>query len=264
MASRSLKLTKPIVFFDTETTGPDPNYDRIVEISLLKLYPDNKKDIMTLRVNPQIKIPKEATNIHGITNEDVAHEKTFGEIAPLLLEFFHNSDLAGYNVTRFDSLILKNEFEKNGFQFNLEDKKIIDVMTIFHLMEKRDLSAAYAFYCKKELVGAHGAEIDNKATEEILRAQLERYGDLPTDIDNLHDFCKVKDERFVDESRKFIWRDGVASFNYWSKKHKYKSLEEVVSSDKSYLEWMLKPESDFSREVKEIVSNALEGKFTKK
>ena len=192
-----LNLKKPIVFFDLETTGVKIATDRIVEISILKILPNGNKESKTWLVNPTIDIPYETTLIHGITNKKVENEPTFKDLAKEIFEFIHNCDLAGYNSNKFDIPLLAEEFLRVGYNFDMKNRLAIDVQNIFHKLEKRTLTAAYKFYCNKDLTNAHSAESDTKATYEVLIAQLEKYNELKNNVHFLADFSE-KDGRFVD------------------------------------------------------------------
>ncbi len=183
-----LNLTKPIAFFDLETTGINIASDRIVEISILKVMPNGKEEIYTQRVNPVVEIPKEASDIHGITNEDLLNEPKFNEVAKTVNDFIAGCDLAGFNSNRFDIPLLAEEMLRADVDFSMKNRLAVDVQTIFHKMEQRTLSAGYKFYCGKDLEGAHGAEADTLATYEILKAQLDRYEDLENDTAILSEF----------------------------------------------------------------------------
>jgi len=183
-----LNLTKPIVFFDLETTGVNIGSDRIVEISILKVFPNGNKESKTWLVNPEIEIPQGATDVHGITNEQVVTEPTFKELAPKVNEMIADSDLAGFNSNRFDIPLLAEELMRAGIDFDMNNRKAIDVQVIFHKKEQRTLGAGYQFYCGKELEGAHGAEADTNATYEILLAQLEKYDDIENSVEALSEF----------------------------------------------------------------------------
>jgi len=196
-----LKLTRPIAFFDLETTGTNVVKDRIVEISIYKVLPGGGTESMTKLINPGIPIPPEVTEIHGITNLDVANAPTFEQIANQLNDFLHNCDLAGYNSNKFDIPMLIEEFLRCGINFDIKKRRLVDVQNIFHKMEPRTLRAAYKFYCGKNLVDAHSAEADTKATYEVLLSQIERYEGVPyeekdgttnipitNEIQALHDF----------------------------------------------------------------------------
>ncbi len=255
-----LELTRPLVFFDLETTGLDIQTARIVEIAMIKLFSDDRTDSFLSLVNPEIPIPAGATKIHGINNLDVIDKPTISEISPDIHSFISNCDLAGYNIVNYDLPILINELKRGGIEFNTEHVKVIDVLRIFRLKERRDLSAAYRFYCNKELKDAHSALKDTQATLEILKAQSEKYHDLPQKIEALHQFCNQRDERFVDTDKKFIWEQDEACFTFG--KYKGHPLKKVVELDREYLEWMVK--QDFSVEVQQIIASALQGVFPKK
>ncbi|OYT13614.1 MAG: DNA polymerase III subunit epsilon, partial [Bacteroidetes bacterium 4572_114] len=170
-----LNLTKPIAFFDLETTGVKVASDRIIEVSVIKVMPDGSQLVYTKRINPTIPIPLESIEFHGITDEDIKDAPTFAEIANELNQFIGNSDLAGYNSNKFDIPLLVEEFMRAGLDFDLKGRRFVDVQNIFHKMEPRTLHAAYAFYCNKDLVNAHSAEADTLATLEIMKAQLDKY-----------------------------------------------------------------------------------------
>ena len=187
-----LKLSKPICFFDLETTGIDITKDRIVEISILKVYPNGNKESKTWLVNPTIPIPKAASDVHGITDERVAGEPTFKELAKQIHNMIKDSDLAGYNSDRFDIPLLAEEMLRAELDFDLGNRVSVDVQTIFHKMEQRTLSAAYKFYCGKDLIDAHTASADTNATYEILKAQLDRYNNLENNIKKLSEFTYRK------------------------------------------------------------------------
>lgn len=245
-----LSLKKPIVFFDLETTGVDVSKDRIVEISILKLHPDGKKEIKTRRVNPEMPIPKGSSEIHGIYDEDVKDEPTFKALAKSMAKFIGNSDLAGYNSNKFDVPLLAEEFLRVGVDFDLDNRKCVDVQNIFHKMEQRTLVAAYKFYCNKELVDAHSAEADIIATHEVLEAQLDKYQDeLENDIDFLADFSER--QRNVDLIGRIVYdEDNVEVFNFG--KHKGKSVSAVFKKEPSYYAWMM--DGDFPQYTKKVLT----------
>lgn len=248
---------RPIVFFDLETTGLDINTARIVEIAMLKVFPDGSRDSFLTRVNPGIPIPVEATKVHGINNFDVMDKPHFEEIAHDIKTIIDDSDMAGYNLVKYDLPILVNELKRAGIAYSTENVRVVDVFSIFKKMERRDLTAAYRYYCDKELVGAHSALKDTQATLEIFGAQLNRYNDLPRNMDDLHKFCDPRDERFVDMDKKFIWQNGEAAFTFG--KFKGQLLRNVVKTDREYLAWMVQQE--FSDEVLKIIGSALKGEF---
>jgi len=181
----NLKLRNPLIFFDLETTGIDVTNDRIVEISYLKIYPNGDEESKTMKINPTIPIPAKVVAIHGISDDDVKDSPTFNEVAQNLAHVFEGCDFAGYNSNKFDLPLLAEEFLRTDVDIDLKKRKFIDIQVIFHKKEQRTLSAAYKFYCDKNLEGAHSAEVDTKATYEVLMAQLDRYSDLPNDVDEL-------------------------------------------------------------------------------
>lgn len=230
-----IKLRKPLAVFDLETTGTNLANDRIVEISILRIEPDGKKSTYTKRVNPEMEIPKQSSAIHGIFDKDVAGCPTFKEIAQEVFDLINTCDLAGYNSNRFDIPILVEEFLRADIFFDLDSRKLIDVQRIFHLMEQRTLSAAYKFYCEKELVEAHSAEADTTATFEILEAQIDRYEQLENDIDFLAKFTTEGD--FVDTARRLKRVDGHAVFNFG--KYKDQRVDQVLEKDPGYYGWIM-------------------------
>lgn len=246
-----LKLTRPLAFVDLETTGVNFAKDRIVEIAVLKLMPDGQVHEKQTRVNPTIPIPPAVTAIHGITDEDVKDAPTFEQIAKQYFIFLDECDLAGFNSTRFDFPILLEEFHRAGVIFDISTRKFIDVQRIYHVMEPRNLAAAYRYYCDKELVGAHGAMADVKATFEVLKAQLDRYPEnLKNDIEFLHEFSKDGD--YVDLGKRMYYDNNVEMFNFG--KHKGKSVTDVFTTEPSYYDWLLKSEFplDFKEKIKGI------------
>ncbi len=244
-----LKLKRPIVFIDVETTGINVSADRIVEISLLKISPGGKKKWLTTRVNPEMPIPPKVIAIHGITDEDVAACPTFREIARNLAAFLEGCDLGGYNAIKFDIPLLAEEFLRTNTDFNFRKRKYIDVQVIFHKKEQRTLSAAYLFYCKKELENAHSAESDTAATYEILKAQLDRYDDLENDIEKLAAFSSFNTS--VDFAGRIILdENGSEIFNFG--KHKGRPVEVVLREEPSYYSWMMN--GDFPLYTKKVLT----------
>ena len=231
----NLKLEKPIVFFDLETTGVNIATDRIVEISILKVFPNGNKESKTWLVNPEIEIPKEAAEIHGITNEEVVTEPTFKELAPEVNKMIEGCDLAGFNSNRFDIPLLAEELMRAGIDFDMNDRKAVDVQTIFHKKEQRTLSAGYQFYCGKELEGAHGAEADTNATYEILLAQIEKYDDLENDVKSLSEFS-THGERGDFAGFILINDDWQEIFSFG--KYKGITVEEVLKENPGYNNWI--------------------------
>lgn len=243
-----LQLKRPIVFFDLETTGTNVTQDRIVEISMVKVLPGDKDPITdTRRVNPGIAIPAEATKVHGITNEDVANCRTFKEMAKEIAQFFTGCDIAGFNSNKFDIPMLSEEFSRAGVYFDFTKHRFIDVQTIFHKKEQRTLVAAYRFYCNKDLENAHSAMADTMATFEVLEAQLERYSDLPTDVEQLSIYSSQN--RNVDLMGRLIYNDeGKEVVNFG--KYKGKLAEEVLRHDPGYFSWILN--GDFPQNTKDV------------
>jgi len=243
-----LNLEKPVAFFDLETTGVAVGKDRIVEISILKVHPNGKEESKTYKVNPEMPIPEETTKIHGISNEDVKGAPTFKDIAPEVMLFLKDCDLAGYNSNKFDVPVLVEEFYRVGFDFDLDNRNLIDVQNIFHKMEQRTLVAAYKFYCEKNLEDAHSAEADNLATYEVFKAQLSRYAELKNDMGFLGEF-----------SKRGNWADLMGRFAYNNKKevvfnfgkHKNKPVKSVLRSEPSYYAWMMK--GDFPQSTKKVL-----------
>ena len=239
-----------MVFFDLETTGTDIVNDRIVEISYLKISPNGAEESKTMRINPEAPIPEGATAIHGISNEDVKDCPTFKEIAKTLAKNIEGCDLAGYNSNRFDIPLLAEEFLRAGTDIDLKKRKFVDVQTIFHKMEQRTLSAAYKFYCEKELAGAHGAEADTKATYEVLKSQLDRYPDLKNDINFLSDFSSYS--KNADFAGRIVYDDkGIEYINFG--KYKGRKVSEVLKEDIGYYGWIMT--SNFALDTKRVLTN---------
>jgi DNA polymerase-3 subunit epsilon len=239
-----LKLEKPLAFIDLETTGINLAVDRIIEISILKILPTGEQQTKTYRVNPQIHISESSSSIHGICDMDVKDSPAFKDIAVELRDFLDNCDVAGYNSNRFDLPMLVEEFLRADVGFD-ENRRYIDVLRIFTLMEKRTLEAAYKFFCKKELTGAHCAETDVKATYEVLLGQLNHYGHLlKNDIQTLHEF--TRDGEFVDFGRRMIMKDGIEHFNFG--KYNGRTCEDIYNSEPQYYDWIYK--SDFPLHTK--------------
>ena len=231
-----IQLKNPLVFFDLETTGIDVAVDRIVEISYLKVYPNGDTESKTLKVNPGMPIPQKATSIHGITDDDIKDAPAFQEIAKNIAKIFEGCDFAGYNSNKFDLPLLAEEFLRTEIDFDLKKRKFIDIQVIFHKKEQRTLSAAYRFYCNKKLEDAHSAEADTQATFEILQAQLDRYPDLPNDIDELSKYSSHN--RNVDFLGRIVYDDEDCEiFNFG--KYKGQRVTDVLKKDPGYYGWMI-------------------------
>ena len=244
-----LKLSKPICFFDLETTGIDITKDRIVEISILKVYPNGNKESKTWLVNPTIPIPKAASDVHGITDERVAGEPTFKELAKQIHNMIKDSDLAGYNSDRFDIPLLAEEMLRAEVDFDLGNRVSVDVQTIFHKMEQRTLSAAYKFYCGKDLIDAHTASADTNATYEILKAQLDRYDSLENNIKKLSEFTYRKQ---IADFAGFIGYNDKGEKIFTFGKHKGKRVEDIFDEEPGYFGWLLG--ADFPLYTKKILT----------
>ena len=240
-----LNLKKPLVFFDLETTGVNTSKDRIVEISYLKIKPDGTEESNTWRVNPQRPIPQQATAIHGITDEDVKDCPFFSDIANSIAERIEGCDLAGFNSNRFDIPLLAEEFLRAGIDINLNNRKCVDVLTIYHKKEPRNLKMAYKFYCGKELTEAHQAETDTRATYEVLMSQLDRYPELENDVSTLAAFSTFTN--FVDLAGRICFNEnGEEVFNFG--KYKGQLVAEALKRDTGYYSWIL--QGDFSLDTK--------------
>lgn len=244
-----LKLNRPICFFDLETTGTDVVKDRIVEIAILKIYPNGNKESKTWLVNPTIPIPYVVSQIHGITNEKVANEPTFKELAPQIHNMIKDSDLAGYNSDRFDIPLLVEELLRADIDFDLKNRVTVDVQTIFHKKEERTLSAAYRFYCNETLENAHSAAADTNATYEILKAQLDRYVDLENDMKALSEFTTRK--KAVDFAG-FIGLNDKGEEIFTFGKHKGAKVEDVLEQEPGYFGWLLN--ADFPLYTKKVLT----------
>ena len=244
-----LKLSKPICFFDLETTGIDITKDRIVEISILKVYPNGNKESKTWLVNPTIPIPKAASDVHGITDERVAGEPTFKELAKQIHNMIKDSDLAGYNSDRFDIPLLAEEMLRAEVDFDLGNRVSVDVQTIFHKMEQRTLSAAYKFYCGKDLIDAHTASADTNATYEILKAQLDRYDNLENNIKKLSEFTYRKQ---IADFAGFIGYNDKGEEIFTFGKHIGKRVEDIFDEEPGYFGWLLG--ADFPLYTKKILT----------
>ncbi|MBQ4279728.1 MAG: 3'-5' exonuclease [Rikenellaceae bacterium] len=244
-----LNLKNPIIFLDLETTGVDPAKDRIVEISLVKVFPNGDQETKTRRINPEMPIPPGATAVHHICDEDVKDCPKFKEIAKSLAAYIEGCDLGGFNSNKFDVPVLVEEFLRAGIDIDLKKRKLIDVQNIFHKKEQRTLVAAYKFYCDKELEGAHSAEADTLATYEVLLAQLERYDDLENDVDFLAEFSSRSP--FADYAGRIIYDErGVEVFNFG--KHKGRAVADVFREEPSYYAWMMN--GDFPNYTKKVIT----------
>lgn len=245
-----LKLNKPIIFFDLETTGTDVAKDRIIEISYHKVYPDGKEETKTFLLNPEMLIPPSSTAIHGISDDKVVNCPTFKDKAKEIERDFDKCDVAGYNSNRFDVPLLAEEFLRAGCDIDLKKRRLIDVQVIFHKMEPRTLSAAYKFYCDKNLDDAHSAEADTLATYEVLKAQLDKYGELDNDIDFLSKFTTQNNN--VDFAGRIVYNEkGEEVFNFG--KYKGQLVAEILRNEPGYYSWMM--DGNFPEHTKKVLTN---------
>jgi DNA polymerase-3 subunit epsilon len=254
----ALQLARPIVFIDLETTGINIATDRVIEIAIVKIMPDRTKTVKHKLINPQMSIPKASTEIHGITDEKVKDAPTFNEAANELKHFIDNAYLSGYNSNRFDITLFMEEFLRSGIELDMSNRRMLDVQTIFHMMEKRTLEAAYKFYCAKDLIDAHSAEADALATWEVLEAQLERYENLGKTIDTVLQF--TGEEKYVDFARRFVLDNDVEIFNFG--KHKGRSVAEVLKAEPQYYDWMMR--GDFPLHTKQKLTEIFNRTLLKK
>lgn len=247
-----LQLTRPIACIDLETTGTSITQDRIVEISIIKLFPDGRREAKTRRVNPGVPIPAEATAIHGISNEDVANEPSFKSLANGINQYLADCDLCGYNSNKFDIPLLTEEFLRCDMNIDFRDRHLVDVQAIYFKKEPRNLSAALKYYCQRDMENAHSAEADAMATIDILLAQLERYDDLTPTVSALDEYTKGDD--FMDYSRRIKRVNNVAVFNFG--KYKDKSVLEVLRNEPQYYDWIMK--GDFALDTKNVLKRLKE------
>lgn len=255
----NLQLTKPICFFDLETTGTNVAKDRIVEISILKVFPNGNKESKTWLVNPEMPIPKEVVAVHGISDERVANEPTFKELSKEIYGMIKDSDLAGFNSDRFDIPLLAEEMLRADVDFDMKHMVSVDVQTIFHKMEKRTLGAAYKFYCDKNLEDAHSAEADTMATYEVLLSQLDRYPELENNVKKLAEFTTRKQSL---DFAGFIGvnKEGEPIFAFG--KHKGKTVDEVMEKEPGYFGWILN--ADFPLYTKKVLTQLKLSKLNNK
>ncbi len=253
-----LQLNRPIAFIDLETTGINLGSDRIVEIAIVRIAPDGQKQVKRKLINPEMPIPAGATEVHGISDEMVASAPTFKQVANEIRQFIEGCDLGGYNSNRFDIPLLAEEFLRAGQEFDIRGKKLLDVQRIFHMMEQRTLSAAYKFYCNKNLDGAHSAEVDATATWEILEAQLEKYPQLGNTVESV--VKATGEEEIVDFARRFVMENGKEVFNFG--KHKGRPVVDVLKAEPQYYDWMMK--GDFPLHTKQKLTEILNRTLLKK
>ncbi len=253
-----IKLSKPLVVLDLETTGTWVEKDRIVEVGMVKLFPDGSKENYVKRVNPGMPIPANVTRIINITDDDVKDAPAFKELAREILEFIGEADIGGFNILRFDLPLLEREFIDAGFTFSWRERNIYDAQKVYHIHEKRDLTAAYQLYCDKALTNAHSALGDAEATVEIFDAQIKKYGSPEVGIESIKDFDYERSSAYFDKERKFSWWNGelYPTFGKYGRK---KHIKSICKSDRRYLEWILT--KDFSEEIKTMIRGVLNGEF---
>lgn len=252
-----LNLKVPICFFDLETTGTNITQDRIIEIAVIKILPNGEIQKKVNRINPTIPIPEESSVFHGIRDEDVAGKPTFKDVAKEYARFFEGADLSGFNIIKFDVPMLVEEFLRAGVEFDYERKKIIDAQKIYHMMEKRNLSSAYKFYCNKDLINSHSAEADTEATMEVLISQIAKYEDQPVTDGSGNEIGKIKNDmevlhqlttsNMIDLAGRMVLNEqGEAVINFG--KHKNKPVLQVLKDEPSYYDWVMK--GDFPLDTK--------------
>jgi len=258
----NLQLTKSLCVFDLETTGLQINTDRIVQIAIIKLNPSGERTELNQLINPEMIIPQEVIDIHGVSNELIQDKPTFSQFAPELIEFIGDADLAGYNSNKFDIPVLAEEFLRVGINFDFSFRKFIDIQNIFHKMEQRTLAAAYKFYCGKEMKNAHDALYDTQATLDVFLAQLERYKETPelkskTDVTSLAEFSRAGTFELIDLAGRLAKNEkGEAMYNFG--KHKGKTIKEVSKIEPGYFGWMTSEQTDFPRYTKECLRREME------
>ena len=252
-----LKLDRPLIVFDIESTGANRRADRIIDLALVKLLPDGTRQLHTFRFNPERPIPPEVTAIHGITDADVQGCPTFNQQARAIAALFEGCDLGGYNVVGFDIPLLTEEFARAGVPFDAESRRIFDAQRVFHKKVPRDLTAALAYYCGELHVDAHGAVGDVEATLRVMAGEMEKYPDLPRDLDGLDAYCHPRDPTWVDRTGKLKWVNGEVTINFG--KNQGRQLRDFVAHEPNFIKWMLK--ADFPADTRDIVQNALLGKY---
>ena len=257
-AAMNIELSRPLAFFDIESTGVNPGTDRIVELAIIKISQDGEKSRFRRLINPTIPIPKEASDIHGITDEMIKDAPVFKEIAPEVASFLENCDLGGYNSNRFDVPLLVEEFLRAGEPFSIMDRRLLDVQKIYHKMEPRTLGAAYQFYCGKPLEDAHSADADVEATWEVLEAQIDRYPNIGRNLDSILQF--TGEERIVDMARRFVYKGDDIIFNFG--KYKGQVAHKVFKMEPQYYDWMMR--GDFPLHTKQVISDIFREVFPSK
>jgi DNA polymerase-3 subunit epsilon len=254
----NIELKRPLAFIDLETTGVNLGKDRIVEIAIVKIMQDGTRLVKRKLINPEMPIPPETTEIHGISDDMVKDAPTFKQVASEIKQFLENCDISGYNSNKFDIPLLVEEFLRADKDFKIDGRKLLDVQKIYHMMEPRTLSAAYKFYCEKELVNAHSAEADATATWEVLESQIERYPQLGNSLETI--FKVIGEEEIVDFARRMVVQDGKIVFNFG--KHKGKEVEKVLKEERSYYDWMM--QGDFPQHTKKKLTELFHKVYLKR
>jgi len=250
-----IKLDRPLCVFDIESTGINPRSDRIIEISMIRLNPDGTEETASWLVNPGVPIPEDSTAIHGITDDLVKFCPPFPDVAQEIRRFIGNSDLGGFNITRFDIPLLTEEFIRAGVYFDAAGCRVLDAQRIFHIREPRTLSAALKFYCNLEHTEAHGAEADARATIAVIKGEFERYPDLPRSMNELDEMLNPRDPFDADRAGRFRWVDGELTVNFGKKKGAL--VKDIAKDDSGFLYWITK--NDFPSDTRRIAEQALKG-----
>lgn len=250
-----IKLDRVLAVFDLEATGLNRRTDRIVELSLIKIHPDETRESYLFQINPGIPIPAEVTAIHGITDEDIKDAPTFKELAPVLADLFEGCDLAGYNLLHFDIPMLQEEFQRVGQAFDTTNRRVIDAQRIFHVKEPRTLSAALQFYCNEDHTGAHSAQDDVEATIKVLFGQVKRYPELPRDSEGLDTFCNPRNPEWVDRMGRLKWLDGKVVINFGKKQDA--RLGDLARTERGFLQWIIK--NDFPQDTRDVCQHFVNG-----
>lgn len=254
----NLQLDRPLAFFDIESTGINPALDRIVELAIVRVAPDGSETRYRRLINPQMPIPAEAQSIHGISDEMVRDAPSFSQVAPEINQFLENCDLGGFNSNRFDIPMLVEEFLRAGQPFHLDSRRLLDIQKIYHKMEPRTLSAAYQFYCHKNLEDAHAASADVDATWAVLKAQIDKYPEIGHSLDSILSF--TGEDKIIDVARRFVWKGEEIIFNFG--KHKGKAVHFVLKQEPQYYDWMMR--GDFSLHTKQVITEIMNQAFLKK
>ena len=252
-----LKLEKPLAVFDVESTGINKRTDRIIELAIIKLFPDGRRETHEYLFNPERPIPAEAIAIHGITDEDVKNAPKFVEKAREIAALLADCDLGGYNILGYDIPIMQEEFARANVPFNVESRRVFDAQRVFHKKVPRDLTAALKFYCDAAHINAHGALGDAEATLNVMEGQLDKYPDLPRDLDGLDAFCNTRDATWLDRTGKLKWLDGEVVLNFG--RFGGRKLKTLAAEEPNFLRWMLK--ADFPQDTRDLVERALRGQF---